>query len=384
MRPDRTPRWLAPSLLSLLALLLGCGQALAHDEPPRPQARDVDLVICLDTSGSMDGLIHAARQKLWSLVGEMATLEPEPRLRVGLLTFGSPGHDERGHVVLQTDLTADLDLVSEKLFALQTNGGTELVGRVLHAALTEMSWARGDGLKTIFVAGNESADQDTQRPFARVAADARARGMFVSAIYCGGADDADAAGWRTLAGVGAGTFAHIDQDRGTVSITTPFDAELARLSSEINATYVFHGSDRDAVRERQEAQDGNATAAGAPAAAERASAKASGLYRAPKDLVDESRAPGFALAEVPAEELPEELRALDEAGRKAYLDGKAADRERIRARIQELDALRAAHVRKAMDEQKLDDTRSLDRALRDAVREQAERKGFAAPSGQGG
>ena len=35
---------------------------------PSPSPRHVDLVIALDTSSSMDGLIDSARQKLWDVV----------------------------------------------------------------------------------------------------------------------------------------------------------------------------------------------------------------------------------------------------------------------------------------------------------------------------
>ena len=93
-----------------------CPHPSRSPSPRRPSP--IDLVICLDTSGSMQGLINAARQKLWSVVSELATAKPMPDLRVALLTYGSPGNDEAGHVVLQSDLTRDLDLISEKLFAL--------------------------------------------------------------------------------------------------------------------------------------------------------------------------------------------------------------------------------------------------------------------------
>ncbi|MHC4652135.1 MAG: hypothetical protein ACYTES_14940 [Planctomycetota bacterium] len=45
------------------------------------EPRTVDLAICLDTSGSMSGLINAARQKLWAIVNELALAEPTPKLR---------------------------------------------------------------------------------------------------------------------------------------------------------------------------------------------------------------------------------------------------------------------------------------------------------------
>jgi hypothetical protein len=374
-------------VLALVAACLACGGALADDEKvaaenPAPVPRSVDLVICLDTSGSMQGLIHSARQKLWSVVSEVATLKPEPRLRVALLTYGSPGDAARGFVVVQTDFTQDLDLVSEKLFALGTNGGTELVGRVLHVALEDLSWTQGDALRTVFVAGNESADQDTVQRYDVVARRAAERGVFVNAVYCGGADDADGAGWRKLAAVGTGSFSHIDHDNGTVNVETPFDKELAELSSRLNGTYVFFGREREVAAERQAAQDENAKKAGAPAAAARAEAKAGALYRAPQDLVEKLKDEAFDLDEVADEELPEELRKLDAEGRRAWLEARAKERAALQARIQELGAQRAAHVRKVMEEQRLDDSRSLDRALRDAVREQAARKGFEAPAPQ--
>ena len=370
-----------PLIPALCLALFLAAPALAHDElaPPAPAAKSVDLVICLDTSGSMSGLIHAARQKLWSVVNEIATLKPEPRLRVALLTYGTPGQGKPGDVVLQTDLTRDLDLVSEKLFALGTNGGTELVGRVVHHALEDLAWASDAGLKTIFVAGNESADQDPEQPFLQVAARAKARDVFVNAIYCGGADDADAAGWRQLGAV-HGSFSHIDHNQGTVNVASPFDKELAELSGKMNGTYVWYGREALERKERQDAQDRNADAAGAPAAAARAEAKAGLAYAPTADLVLRLKEAGFDPAKLTAAELPPEMRDLAPDARRTWLEARAKERATLQARIQELAAKRAAFVRRAMEEQGLDDSRSLDKALRETVRSQAKERGFEARS----
>ena len=83
----------------------------------------------------MQGLIDAARAKLWAVVNDLALARPQPRLRVALLTYGNDGHQaENGWVRLDVPFTTDLDLVSQNLFALTTNGGTELVGRVIQRA----------------------------------------------------------------------------------------------------------------------------------------------------------------------------------------------------------------------------------------------------------
>ena len=91
------------------------------DYKPAPQA--IDLAICLDTSGSMSGLLNSAKQKLWDIVNDLAMAEPAPKLRVALLTFGNLGYEaENGWVSVDSELTDDLDAVSQKLFALGTNG----------------------------------------------------------------------------------------------------------------------------------------------------------------------------------------------------------------------------------------------------------------------
>ncbi len=386
----RAPRRLPSHLPCLMALaLVGCLFALSptarSDELPapppataEPEAKPVDLVICLDTSGSMSGLINAARQKLWSVVSELATAKPMPDLRVALLTYGSPGNDEAGHVLLQSDLTRDLDLISEKLFAMQTNGGEEFVGRVVWHALEKLDWSRKDAVRILFVAGNESADQDSVRPFRVQAKTAVDRGITVNAIYCGGADDGDAAGYRELAALAKGRFAHIDHNHGTVAVVTPYDQELAKLSAAINRTYVAFGLRAEEAQKRQVAQDANAEGAGAPAAADRAAAKAGRLYRnSAWDLVDRMDEEDFDLATVPEDQLPEVMRKMTADERTAYLAEKKAERVTIQAKIKDLATKRDAFVKEEMDKRKLDDTRALDRALREAIREQAAQGGFA-------
>ena len=378
-----------PLLALIPALLAGPGAGCAPADEPLPAAaphaprhpervapKTIDLAICLDTSGSMQGLIDAARQKLWSLVSELAMAKPTPSLRVALLTFGSPGSDDPGHVVLRTDFTQDLDLVSEKLFQLGTNGGDEFVGRVLHRALGSLAWTTERSLRLVFVAGNESADQDREKPFRLEAQNAVARGVIVNAIYCGGPDDGDAALWRELALLGKGRFASIDHNQGTVAIATPFDQPLAELSAKLNATYVFVGNKAREQEERQRAQDGNAAGAGAPAAAERAAAKASGLYKT-DDLVERLAAdPTLDLATLKDEELPEDMQKVPAAERKAWLEARKTEREALQTQVKELDHKRRAHVETEMKRQQLSDTNGLDRALKNAVREQAGAAGF--------
>ena len=54
----------------ILGLTLAVTAGVARAEEKRPAPKPVDVVICLDVSNSMDGLIASARQKLWDMATE--------------------------------------------------------------------------------------------------------------------------------------------------------------------------------------------------------------------------------------------------------------------------------------------------------------------------
>jgi hypothetical protein len=326
----------------------------------------------------MSQLIEAAKQKLWAIVNDLALADPAPEIRVALLTFGNDGHvPENGWVSLDLPLTGDLDAVSEKLFALSTNGGTELVGRVLDVATRQLDWhPSDDALKLIVVAGNESADQDTVVPFRDAARAAIAQGIMVNAIYCGNPGDDIAPAWREVALLADGHFAAIDHDHGTVVVETPFDTELAELSAVVNETYIPIGQAGQTASANQQVQDANAATLNSAAAASRAQTKGSGLYVCSWDLVDACRLNQIDLAEVKDEDLPEAMRTMTLQEKQAHVKSMEARRGSIQKQINEVNQQRQAFIQTEMSRAGLDESKSFDAAIRKAVREQARTKGF--------
>ncbi len=360
------------------ALGLGITATAQATEAGKPVTRPVDLAICLDTSGSMQGLIESAKRKLWDITNELAKAKPTPRLRVALLTYGNDGHNAaEGWVRLDSGLTEDLDTICQQLFSLTTNGGTEYVGRVIQASLDRLDWTpSNEALKLIFVAGNESADQDREVPFRDACRRAIAKGIMVNAIYCGPATDGIAPGWREVASLADGQFASIDHNTGTRDVATPYDAELQRLSAALNTTYLAYGREGAAGEARQAAQDANVAALSAPAAAARAEAKASALYVNRWDLVDAVRDKGVDLETAKAEELPEAMRDMTVAERKAHVEAMAAKRAEIQQAIGALTAKRQAHIASERAKAGQANDAAFDAAVRKSMREQAEKKGF--------
>ncbi len=375
-----------------VAAALALAPLTATAAPPAAEKpKTIDLVICLDVSNSMDGLIDSAKLKLWDIVNELARVKPTPNLRVGLYSYGHTSYPrEKGWVRKDLDLTTDLDEVYAKLTALTTRGGEEYVARVTQAALTEQKWADGEGaLKLIFVCGNEPVDQDKQVHLTDVAAQARKQGVLVNTIYCGPANHPEVPGWREFATKAGGSYANIDQDRAkrdlAANIKTPFDGELLKLGEKLNGTYVAYGKGGRDGAEKQAAQDRAAGAAAPAAAVARAETKANALYRnSTWDLVDRLKEdPKFDVTKLKDEELCEEMRKLKPEERVAYLKKKAEERAAVQKQINELSARRAKFVEEERKKQpKTEGEKALYEALKGIIREQAQAKGFEVPAAE--
>ncbi len=371
-----TKNLLVALLTLLLSMTLALSTASADEARPAPKRSHIDLVIALDTSNSMDGLIDSARQKVWDLVNEMATAKPTPILRVGLISYGNDSYRESGWTRVDQALTDDLDAVYEKLMALKTNGGTEYVGRALHVARTQMKWDKNPkALKMIFVAGNESADQDLEHVALKEAGSLIAQDVLVNTIYCGDDSEPDAKSWREVALRADGKFANIARNGGAVVIATPYDDRLNELSGKLNQTYVAYGSRGAAKKEAQAAMDMEASGMSGSAGAARARAKSSKLYRnSGWDLVDALEEEDVDLDKIADDELPQEMRGMSKAERRAYVDKKKAERAAVQKEIAELSKKRDAYIKEEMSKRGEREKDAFDEAVSGAIRDQAKRK----------
>lgn len=351
------------------------------------QSDHIQLAILLDTSNSMDGLINQARTQLWKIVNELATAKRNgqvPQMQVALYEYGkSTLSADSGFVRQLVPLTDDLDKISEELFALKTQGGQEYCGQVIAAATKELKWsASPNDLKLIFIAGNEPF---TQGPvdYKKACADAIAQGITVNTIFCGPEKVGINTGWQNGAQLADGSFLNIDQNQQVATIKTPFDEKLAKLSSEVNKTYLAFGDQmqRRKLAARQVAQDQLAKAAAPSAAAERAAFKGSGQYRASGwDLVDALADGKVKLKDIKDEDVPKELQKMSLGERESYIEKKKAEREKIQKEIQELSQKRKEFIAKKRREeaeksgQEKADT--LDAAVIQVIRSQAGKKKF--------
>src|SRR5262249_3153675 len=105
----RTTLWTAATLLAAFAALTLTSPAPAEADARKEAASSapkVEVVFCLDTTGSMKGLLDRAKEKIWSISNSIAGARPSPELKIGLVAFRDRGDD---YVTKVYDLTDDLD-----------------------------------------------------------------------------------------------------------------------------------------------------------------------------------------------------------------------------------------------------------------------------------
>jgi hypothetical protein len=356
-----------------------------------PAKKKIKLALLLDTSNSMDGLIDQARAQLWKIVNELALAKcdgEKPELEIALYEYGNDGlSEEKGFIRQVSAFTNDLDLISEKLFSLKTNGGQEYCGYVISSASKQLEWnTASEDLQLIFIAGNESFQQRPALSYVSAKysgqdADAachlaKEKNIVVNTIYCGDHDRGISEGWKLGATATNGSYMSIEQDRKTVYIETPYDDKIAALNDQLNSTYVSYGAEGEYKKSNQIKQDKNASGYGNANIVNRIVSKTSGVYITESwDLVDASKQKKFEISKLEDSELPAELRGKTVEQKKEYVKLKTQEREAVISQIGALNVKRSAYIAEKTKEMGTAD-QSLDAAMIKAIRTTAAEKNF--------
>ena len=378
MRLLRHYRILSKALVCLVALLFMSFTANRvkpdnqSDAPAKGQT--IMLALLLDTSNSMDGLIDQAKSQLWKIVNEVAVAKGEgghqPNIKIALYEYGNDGlSSAEGYIRQVSGLTDDLDVISEKLFSLRTNGGNEFCGQVIKTSLNQLAWSASSAdLKMIFIAGNEEFTQGNVSVDLACSA-AKEKGVVVNTIYCGDFNSGITLGWKRGADLTGGTFMSIEQNNETVYVPTPYDDDIAALNYKLNATYVYYGALGKFKKEQQVVQDKNAASYGLANMAERSFCKSSTAYKNSSwDLVDAAKDNERVIVETKSDDLPEVMRSMNLEQRKAYVKVKSEERAKIQAEIQSLNAKRLEYISNNTPQSAKD--KMLDASLLKAIKEQ--------------
>lgn len=311
--------------------------------------RKVQLVILFDTSNSMDGLLNQAKAKIWAIVNEVSALRYQgtiPQLEIAMYDYGNQSLNIKDNYVRQQlNFTKDLDLVSEKLFGLTTNGGDEFCGAVIQKSLTDLNWSTNAGdLKLIYIAGNEPFNQGPIS-YKEACALAKTKGVLISTIFCGAYDEGVRTFWQDGATCSGGDFFNINSDQALSYMATPYDSLIQVNNYKLNGTYISYGSLGLEKKSLQMRQDDNAKTLNNAVMVERAVAKGGENYwNGEWDLIDAAAADSTVISKLEEKDKTEELKGKTDEEIKAMVAEKTKERQRIQKEIAELNVNRLAYM----------------------------------------
>src|SRR5262245_9841823 len=437
-RGDLAMTFRRAAVLTALATALGLTPLSAAPlgiKAPKPR---VEVVFCLDTTGSMGGLIEGAKQKIWSISNQIVSGRPVPDLKVGLLAYRDRGD---AYVTKLTPLTDDLDAIYAQIKEYKAEGGgdtPESVNQALHEAVTKFQWSDDKGtLKIIFLVGDAPPHMDYANDvkYPETCKQAAERGILINAVQCG-TDSACTKVWQEISDKAGGAYVQIAQDGATVRVLTPYDKRLAEINAELeNSTLLYGSKDKRAEDQkfRLRALDGakadpaksgdpkdtpvvkveapkeaaakpgtvvsvgsgvggfgggtaggppGAGGASGPAATAPALAADRAVFNAARetinsyDLLSALKGGKVKLESLKEEELPEELRKLPKEKRQAYLDEIEKKRDKLREEARDLAKKRDEFTKKKLEEEGKKVKEGFDLKVEELLRKQAKKAGI--------
>jgi hypothetical protein len=353
-------------------------------EPQITVSKDnkIQVALLLDTSNSMDGLIDQAKSRLWNIVNTLTTLKyngQSPQIEIALYEYGNDGLKDENYIRQVTPLTQDLDLVSEKLFALRTNGGSEYCGAVIRDASTNLKWdGNENSMKLIYIAGNEAFNQGKIN-YKETISGAKKKNIYTNTIFCGSRDEGIQTFWQNGASLGDGKFFNIDSDRKVIYIETPYDVKISQYNSKLNDTYISYGSRGSEMKSKQTTQDSNAEMQSASNAVERAVSKSKkNAYKNDHwDLVDKVEKDKSYISSIREEELPSELKGKSKDEINKIVAQKSADLNKIQKEFEVLAKQRQTFIDSEMKKRGNAEGDDLGKAIEKSIVELAKKNGYS-------
>lgn len=333
----------------------------------------VEVVFCLDTTGSMGGLIKGAKEKIWSISNQILSGTPTPELKIGLV-----GYRDRtdAYITKITQLTDDLDAIHAELKKFQAAGGgdgPESVNQALDDAVNKIKWSEdAETLKIVFLVGDAPPHMDYKDDvkYPVTCQNAVKKNIIINTVQCGRNAGATKV-WQEISRKSEGSYVAIAQNGGVVAVATPFDKELSELNSKLTRTAITYGNKEKRRAFRAKAEE----AAKLPAApgASRAGAVAKSGKVVKGDLVDAIADKKVDLNKLKDTELPEKLKAMKPAEREGYLKKISAERKVLNKKIIELDKKRSEFIKQELAKKKGKGKDGFDSQVLEMLRKQAKK-----------
>ena len=342
----------------------------------------MQVVFLLDATGSMSGLISAAKDKIWSIVGSFNQTQPMPEIEIGMIFYRDRGDDFITKVI---PFSPNMDELYEQLMLIQAEGGgdePESVNQALYEAVSKMAWNMNDKnvYKSIFLVGDCPPHMDYQDDvkYPKSCKNANEKGIVINTILMGSNREAHKI-WNEIARSTNGQFIQTNMNVNDISIATPYDKKISDLQYELDNTRIYYGSrEEQEVSISKSVQSEKIKSGSASVAAKRAeynlseSAKVS--YYGTKELINDVEK-GKKITDIRKEELPKDLQKMSSSELEDYVKKMLDKRKSIEKEITELSKQRQEHINAEVSKMDADEAEnSFDNVIFKAIKVQAEEK----------
>lgn len=352
--------------LPLLLCLATTSQAQIHsvqpvsnvhtsDIPQRYQQK-IQIVFALDATGSMSGLMSAAKDKIWSIASSITQSDQPPLLEIGFVFYRDKGD---AFVTKRVPLSDSIDNVYAELMAITATGGgdtPESVNQGLFEAVEMFKWDMDPGVfKTVILVGDAEPKMnytdDVKYP--QTCLLARSKGIVLNSILMGTNATAKKF-FEKIPECSEGSYVNVDMKVNDIAIVTPYDEVISSLNDKYESMAIYYGDETTKMKgtKAQELNSLVVTGSKSNVKAQRAEYKMKKMEYSgaatrirSNDLLDDLTNKRITLDSIPKHELPKIVQGMTREQRKEYVEGKAAERNKIQLELQEKIKLRNQYIK---------------------------------------
>ena len=176
---------------------------------------DIQIVLALDASGSMDFLfkeVSASMEQMIKTLQRSTVNGRKASVNVGVMAYGAAR--DNGAPFKLTDFTTNFAKAREELDKVACDGADERCGEAITYAVENYPWNRRAGnsaLKVLIVAGDESFSQGDV-DYRQAISGLIGSDIILNTVFCGGQGNPDDEGWTDAANRGHGIRMLMDRD----------------------------------------------------------------------------------------------------------------------------------------------------------------------------
>lgn len=348
--------------------------------------KPIDVVICMDLSGSTNGLLDDVRDMYWDLVNQVNTYQPQPDFRIGIVAFSRPSFERStGFVKILSPLTRNYDQPAYELakLTLAIEKGDQLVGAALRASVTAMKWSADEqAIRVIFLIGNGRVSLDKFR-YKEAYELAAKRKIIVNTIYCMTSNfKEEIMGWKEIADYTGGVqYDVLVHKRNPLVLTGKDSARLAELHKKLSSSYIYFGKGGKDLSAMQDLVDRKAMLANQMTFQSRLFYKISDFYQLRQshwDLVDYVKVTNGDLRKIDPALLPKQYKSYTADALRVLVTNKKVERQKAITAMREMIPYdRQKIINRVVSEKEYDkNPGTLDRMIIGWLNAKAAEKGF--------